>query len=61
MATQNGTPPDGGAGGVLVFVTLWPEEPFVIKRGWVELELSTTHFSRTALDGYREHTSTEVW
>ena len=48
-------------GGVLVTVTLLPEESFVLIRGWLELQLATTHFSRTVLDGYREHTSEEVW
>ena len=30
-------------------------------RGWLELQLATTRFSRTTLDGYREHTTEERW
>ena len=57
------TPPPGcvPGGGVLVSVTLDPRESFSIRRAWLELVLRTTRFSRTILDGYREHTSEDVW
>ena len=47
--------------GFLITVTLVPEEFFVVVRGFLELVLSTTHFSRTVLDGYREHKTERVW
>ena len=52
---------ENAGGGVLVALTLTPEETFVVKRSLLELVLSTTHFSRTVLDGYREHTTEEAW
>ena len=52
---------ENAGGGVLVTLTLTPEETFVVKRSLLELVLSTTHFSRTVLDGYREHTTEEAW
>lgn len=58
---NKGTPPGYTPGGVIVTVTVCPDEPFVLGRGLLELLLSTTHFSRTTLDGYREHTAEEVW
>ncbi len=54
-------PPPGVGGGLIVTVTLCPQEPFVALRGWLELQLATTRFSRTTLDGYREHTTEERW
>ena len=42
-------------------VKLLPLEPFQIRSGRLELALLTTHFSRTALDGYHEHTSEKVF
>ena len=38
-------------------VSLLPKESFVVRSGRLELSLLTTHFSRTVLDGYHEHTS----
>ena len=38
-----------------------PLEPFRIQCGRLELALLTTHFSRTALDGYHEHTAEKVF
>ena len=61
IETNEGTPPGNAPGGVIVTVTVCPEEPFALRRGLLELLLSTTHFSRTTLDGYREHTAEEVW
>ena len=56
-------PPPGilPGGGILVSVALRPQEPFLLRRAWLELVLKTTRFSRTTLDGYREHTSEQVW
>ena len=54
------TPPAQSPGGVLVTATLLPGEPFLLGRGWLELILKTTRFSRTVLDGYREHSFEEV-
>ena len=52
------TPPDEHSGGVVCLrVSLIPRESFVVRRGWLELSLLATHFSRTVLDGYHEHTS----
>ena len=42
-------------------VSLLPLESFRIQCGRLELVLLTTLFSRTALDGYLEHTSEEVF
>ena len=62
IETQDEPPSAENAdGGVLVTLTLTPEETFVVKRSFLELVLSTTHFSRTVLDGYREHKTEEVW
>ena len=61
IETDKGTPPGNAPGGVIVTVTVCPEEPFLLRRGLLELLLSTTHFSRTTLDGYREHTAEEAW
>ena len=48
-------------GAILVSVTLEPRESFSIRHTSLELLLKVTHFSRTTLDGYREHTSEDVW
>ena len=54
-------PPDFSSGGVVhVGVFLLPGESFSIRRGWLELSLMTTHFSRTVLDGYHEHSNERV-
>ena len=42
-------------------VSLLPLESFRIQCGRLELALLTTWFSRTALDGYFEHTSEKVF
>ena len=56
------TPPDLASGGVLrLRVELLPMEPFRVRCGRLELALLTTRFSRTALDGYLEYTSEEVF
>jgi hypothetical protein len=56
------TPPGKRPGGVMrLTVSLWPQEPFFVKSGRLELALLTTRFSRTALDGYHEHMSEEIW
>lgn len=60
-ANREPPPGDGAGGGVMVTVTLCPQEPFLALRGWLELQLATTRFSRTTLDGYREHTTEERW
>ncbi len=56
-------PPLGksASGGVNLTITMWPLESFLLRRAWLELALRTTRFSRTTLDGYREHTLEEVW
>ena len=52
------TPLDECSGGVILLqVSLLPKESFVVRSGWLKLSLLTTHFSRTVLDGYHEHTS----
>lgn len=52
------TSPDLSSGGVMrVSVLLLPGESFMINRGWLELSLITTRFSRTVLDGYLEHST----
>ncbi len=52
------TPPEIPSGGVVrIRITLLPRESFTIRRGWAELSLVTTRFSRTVLDGYHEHSS----
>ncbi len=62
IETQDEPPSaENAGGGVLVTVVLVPEEPFLLRRGRLYLELATTHFSRTVLDGYREHKIEEVW
>ena len=55
------TPPEQESGGVCLEVGLLPLEPFQIRCGRLELALLTTHFSRTALDGYHEHTAEKVF
>ena len=61
IVSETIAPPEGHSGGVVrVSVTLQSEEPFLIRSGGLELALLTTRFSRTALDGYHEHTSAEV-
>ena len=56
------TPPGCSSGGVVrLQVKLLPLEPFQIRSGRLELALLTTRFSRTALDGYLEHTSEKVF
>ena len=55
-------PPDErSGGGVLVCVLLLPCESFTINRGWLELSLVTTRFSRTVLDGYLEHSTEKLF
>ncbi len=54
-------PEQYSGGGVRLQVKLLPLEPFHIRCGRSELTLLTTWFSRTALDGYREHTAEEVF
>ena len=62
ILAEDQPPPDvSSGGGALVSVILLPEEHFTVRRGWLELILATTRFSRTTLDGYREHTREEVW
>lgn len=51
---------DGGIA-LQVTATLQPKDDFVLRAAWLFLELATTHYSRTVLDGYREHTTGEVW
>ena len=54
-------PPGELSGGVaLVSVTLTARQSLMVLDGRLELALLTTRFSRTALDGYFEHTSREV-
>ncbi len=56
------TPPDGYSGGVArLEATLLPLEPFRVRCARLELALLTTLFSRTALDGYHEHSSEKVY
>ncbi len=56
------TPPEHESGGVArLQVSLLPLESFRIQCGRLELALLTTWFSRTALDGYFEHTSEKVY
>ena len=60
IETQEKAPPDFTSGGVInLTVSLVPQEPLVVRRGWIELYLLTTRFSRTVLDGYLEHTTKE--
>ena len=55
------TPPDEHSGGVVrVTVILKTRQPVNIRTGQLELALVTTHFSRTTLDGYHEHSSEDV-
>ena len=55
-------PPDLLSGGAaLVSVLLLPGESFTINRGWLELSLITTRFSRTVLDGYLEHSTEKLF
>ncbi len=55
-------PPDEKSGGVVhVSVFLLPVESFTINRGWLELSLITTRFSRTVLDGYLEHSTEKLF
>jgi hypothetical protein len=56
--SENILPPDEHSGGVVRLTALLvPEQPLTIRCGRLELVLLTTRFSRTALDGYHEHTS----
>ena len=56
------TPPGCSSDGVVrLQVSLLPLESFHIRCGRLELALLTTWFSRTALDGYFEHTSEKVF
>lgn len=56
------TPPDEWSGGVMrVRVLLLPGESFTINRGWLELSMITTRFSRTVLDGYLEHSTEKLF
>lgn len=62
MEPDESTPPGCSSGGVVrLQVSLLPLEPFQIRSGRLELALLTTWFSRTALDGYFEHTSAKVF
>jgi len=62
VEVSNNTPPEHESGGVVrLQVKLLPLEPFQISSGSLELALLTTHFSRTVLDGYHEHTSERVF
>ena len=55
-------PPDHSSGGVvLIRVLLLPGESFTVNRGWLELSLITTRFSRTVLDGYLEHSKEKLF
>lgn len=55
-------PPDEKSGGVVhVSVFLLPGESFTITQGWLELSMITTHFSRTVLDGYLEHSTEKLF
>ena len=55
-------PPDFSSGGVVfVRVLLVPGESFTIKKGWLDLSLITTRFSRTVLDGYLEHSTGKLF
>ena len=55
-------PPDEKSGGVVhVSVFLLPGESFTINRGWLELSMITTRFSRTVLDGYLEHSMEKLF
>lgn len=61
IEARNEPPPGSDPGsGISVYVTLDPRESFSIRRAWLELVLTVTHFSRTVLDGYREHTAEHV-
>ena len=61
IKAERKAPPDFSSGGVVhVGVFLLPGESFSIRRGWLELSLMTTHFSRTVLDGYHEHSNERV-
>ena len=54
-------PPDERSGGVVrVGVVLLPGESFMVNRGWLELSMVTTRFSRTVLDGYLEHSTEKL-
>ena len=62
IAVSKSTPPDHESGGVArLQVSLLPLESFRIQCGRLELALLTTLFSRTALDGYLEHTSEKLF
>ena len=55
-------PPDESSGVVvLVSVLLLPGESFTTNRGWLELSMITTRFSRTVLDGYLEHSTEKLF
>ena len=61
IAADERTPPDQSSGGVVCFrVALLPGESFTVQRGWLELFLVTTRFSRTVLDGYQEHNTEKL-
>ena len=47
-------------GAVRIRVFLIPAESFTIQRGRLEISVITTHFSRTVLDGYHEHTTEKL-
>ena len=62
IEVSKNTPPEHESGGVArLQVSLLPLESFRIQCGRLELGLLTTLFSRTALDGYLEHTSETVF
>ena len=61
IAVSKNTPPDHESGVARLQVSLLPLESFRIQCGRLELTLLTTLFSRTALDGYLEHTSEKVF
>lgn len=59
---EDSTPPDNSTGGVVrLRVELLPLEQLRVGSAWLELALLTTHFARTVLDGYHEHTSETVY
>ena len=55
-------PPEFSSGGVVrLRIELLPLEHFSVRSGRLELALQTTLFSQTALDGYHEHTTEELY
>ena len=60
LAAEKMPSDDMSGGSVCISVTLTPGESFPIERGRLELLLEITHFSRTVLDGYHEHSYERV-